>query len=177
MTIIINICGAPCSGKSTLACELFVKLKKKHKNCEYVSEYAKELVWAGDFETLNNQYYVTLKQDKMISAVDSKVDYIILDSPLVIGLFYNKYNKDNVSNVDKTKKMIESKIKETLDRSIYIFLKRDKSLEYMNSGRMHDSNESDIIEKDMRELLIENNIHFIEITTGQNIDSVTNLFL
>ena len=172
MTIIINIVGAPCSGKSTLACELFVALKKKHKSSEYVSEYAKELVWAGDFDTLNNQYYVTDKQNKMISAVDGKVDYIVCDSPLVVGMFYNEYNKNNVSNVQKTNEFIKSRIRDTLDRSVYIFIKRDKNIHYSKSGRMHNEEESALIEFQMKQLLISNDIPFIEVFTGISIDYV-----
>ena len=44
-TIVINLIGSPGTGKSTLASELFSKMKWQGYDVELVSEYAKELVW------------------------------------------------------------------------------------------------------------------------------------
>ena len=100
---IINIVGAPCSGKSTLACELFVKLKKNHTNTEYVNEFVKSLIWDERFDDINDQFYVAKKQYNIIKNVIKKVEYVICDSPLFISLFYNEYNQDNMSDKIKTK--------------------------------------------------------------------------
>ena len=43
-TIVINLIGSPGTGKSTLASELFSKMKWKGHDVELVSEYAKELI-------------------------------------------------------------------------------------------------------------------------------------
>ena len=43
-TIVINLIGSPGTGKSTLASELFSKMKWKGHDVELVSEYAKESV-------------------------------------------------------------------------------------------------------------------------------------
>ena len=43
-TIIINLIGAPCAGKSTLAALVFSKLKMNNISCEIVTEFAKDLV-------------------------------------------------------------------------------------------------------------------------------------
>ena len=45
MTIIINMISGPGSGKSVLAAELFVEMKKQGYNVEFLQEYAKKLVW------------------------------------------------------------------------------------------------------------------------------------
>ena len=41
-TLVINLIGGPCSGKSTIAAELFARLKKMGVHCELVSEYIKD---------------------------------------------------------------------------------------------------------------------------------------
>ena len=43
-TLIINLIGGPCSGKSTIASGLFYNLKKLGYNCELALEFAKDKV-------------------------------------------------------------------------------------------------------------------------------------
>lgn len=43
--LVINLFGGPSTGKSTTAAEIFVYLKKKKINCEYITEYAKDKTW------------------------------------------------------------------------------------------------------------------------------------
>lgn len=139
-TKIINLVGSPSSGKSLIAALLFTELKMMHKRTEYVQEYAKTLVWQNKLDELANQYNVTMKQYKMIKAVNGKVEYICLDSPLLLGIYYNRYHPDNVSNIEKTEKMILNKIDEF--DNIYIFIERNKKFPYEIEGRIHNENES-----------------------------------
>lgn len=44
---VINFWGAPGSGKSTAAAELFVQMKKDGANIELTTEYAKDLVYSS----------------------------------------------------------------------------------------------------------------------------------
>ena len=52
-TIVVNLFGSPSAGKSTTATGLFHQLKLKGINCEYVSEFAKHVVWQENFNTLS----------------------------------------------------------------------------------------------------------------------------
>jgi hypothetical protein len=70
--------------------------------CELVQEYAKQLVWAEKYEELNNQYHVSKTQYDWLKAVDGKVEYIVTDSPLLLGLVYNKIYAGNVSNTGQS---------------------------------------------------------------------------
>ena len=142
-TKIINLVGSPSSGKSLIAALLFTELKMMHKRTEYVQEYAKTLVWQNKLDELANQYNVTMKQYKMIKAVNGKVEYICLDSPLLLGIYYNRYHPDNVSNIEKTEKMILNKIDEF--DNIYIFIERNKEFPYEIEGRIHNEDESNEI--------------------------------
>jgi nicotinamide riboside kinase len=152
-TKIINLVGSPSSGKSIIAALLFTELKMMHKRTEYVQEYAKTLVWQNKLDELANQYNVTMEQYKMIKAVNGKVEYICLDSPLLLGIYYNRYNPDNVSNIEKTDKMILNKIDEF--DNIYIFIERNKEFPYEIEGRIHNERESNEISLHLIEILKE----------------------
>jgi len=157
-TKIINLVGSPSSGKSLIAALLFAELKMMHKRAEYVQEYAKTLVWQNRLDELANQYNVTTEQYKMIKAVNNKVEYICLDSPLLLGLYYNRYHPDNVSNVEKTEKMILNRIKEF--DNIYIFIERNKEFPYELEGRIHNEKESDEISFKLLDILKEFELPF-----------------
>ena len=77
--IIINLFAGPGSGKSTTCAGLFSKLKLAGINCEMVLEYAKELVWENNLETLDDQIYIFAEQLHRINRLKNKVDVIITD--------------------------------------------------------------------------------------------------
>lgn len=170
-TTVINFVGSPCSGKSVLAAYTFAILKTMHVKAEYIQEHAKFLIYQERFDELNNQFLVSTEQYKLIKAVDGKVDFITLDSPLLLGMYYNKHFPGNVSNIEKTQDMILSKMSEF--NNVYIFLKRNKDFPFQLEGRVHDESQSNIIEKELEELLQEFNIPYLEITSDiSNIDKI-----
>jgi len=173
-TYIINLIGGPGIGKSTLSALIYAELKM-HPNkyiVEYVQEYAKHLVWTKNFDVLNNQYYVTQYQYKLLKQMNGEVDFIVTDGPLCQGLYYNVYNKDNISNVDKTEKFILQSHREF--NNINIFLKRG-SFEYEVQGRLQTEEESKEIDVILKHLLKQNNIEFKEFdvdSSGENIKRI-----
>ena len=52
-TLIVSLFAGPGAGKTTCAWEIASELKKRNVETEYVSEYAKELVWDEKFELLD----------------------------------------------------------------------------------------------------------------------------
>lgn len=158
-THVINFISGPSAGKTTLSALLFSKLKL-HKNkfiVEYVQEYAKQLVWTKQFDILNNQYYVTDYQYKLLKQIDGNVDFIVTDGPLVQGLYYNMHNKDNISNVEKTENYILKCFSEF--NNINIFLNRGNH-EYETQGRLQTEEESKEIDVILKHLLKRNNIKY-----------------
>lgn len=89
-TKVINLFGAPGSGKSTGAAYIFSQLKMKGINCEIVTEYAKDRVWQKDFEVFKNQFYVAAKQSLRMSRLKENVEVIITDSPVAMAGYYSQ---------------------------------------------------------------------------------------
>ena len=57
-------------------------------NTELVTEFAKDLTWEERKDALKNQLYVSGNQAFRLSRLNGKVDVVITDSPLPLGLFY-----------------------------------------------------------------------------------------
>ena len=87
--IVVNLFGAPGSGKSTGAAYIFSRLKMHVVNCELITEYAKDKTWEKNMEALSCQEYIFGKQSFRMKRCREKVDVIITDSPLPLGIFYN----------------------------------------------------------------------------------------
>lgn len=171
LPILINFIAAPSAGKSTMASLAFVRLKIDHNKTELVQEYAKELVWAGKLDVLSNQWYVSNKQYKMLKAVYGKVDYLVTDSPLILGGYYNRHYPDNICDRQKTEKMIFEKNNEF--NNVYIFLKRNHDLPFEKEGRVHTEQDAVKIEKELKEMLEELKLKYLEVVSDvNNMDSI-----
>ena len=88
--IVVNLFGAPSSGKSTCASLVFTRLKMARINVELVTEYAKEMTWERNELALSNQAYVFGQQYYRLSRLQNKVDVVITDSPLPLSILYNR---------------------------------------------------------------------------------------
>jgi len=165
-TLYINFVAGPSSGKSTMSALTYVELKSLHKTAEMVQEYAKMLVYMEDYEMLNCQWMVSYRQYQQLKALKGKVEYVCCDSPLVIGMFYNRYYKDNVSDIFKTEAMIKSKLEE-LSPCIYIFLERNPDFPFETEGRIQGEEESMRIDKQMKNLLDELGVEYLTVKSGK----------
>lgn len=160
-TLVVGFISGPGGGKSTHTAELFTELKKLRVNCELAQEYAKTLVWQGQFDELNNQYAVSMKQYNLLKSMDGKVDIIVTDGSLLHGLYYNRYgNPDNVSNIDKTEQMILEKFHEF--NNFVLFLERG-DFEYEQAGRIQNEEQAKEIDKKLLEILDTHNISYEKI--------------
>lgn len=151
MTKVIALFGGPGVGKSSIATEIFSEMKKKNFSCEYVSEYAKEIVWEGNEALLKNQLHIFAEQFRRQWNLYNKVDYIITDSPLLLGSVYFKhYLSKSVDNFQLKQSFIDCLIK-TIDESYFqfdndaFFIRR--SVEYNSIGRIQIEKEAYQIDK------------------------------
>ena len=158
--IIINLFGAPGSGKSTGAAYIFSKLKMKGINAELVTEYPKDKTWENNKIALNNQVYIFGKQYFRITRCINKVDVIVTDSPLLLSLIYNTdpVLGDNFNNLVKD-------IFNSFNSTNY-FLLRNKP--YNPAGRNQTEIESDELSKRIEILLLENNIDYKTYNGDEN---------
>lgn len=100
------------------------------------------------------------KQYELLNNLNNKVDYIITDASLFQGLYYNRYNPYNVSNIQKTEKMILESINKF--KNINIFIKRNPNIKYEIEGRIQSEKEAKEIDNKLKELLQEFKMEFID---------------
>lgn len=174
-TFMINFIAGPGSGKSTISALVFAKLKLRGFVVEYVQEFAKTLVWTKNFETLNNQYYVSNKQYTLFKQMDRIVDFIVTDAPLANSLYYNRHFVDNTSNIEKTEKFILNCISEF--NNVNIFLERGE-FAYEQQGRMQNEEEAKEIDVILKHLLRHNNIPYISFSSDPaSIDAIIDFII
>jgi len=167
---VINIIGGPGVGKTTLACGLYAHLKRLNYSIEYVPEYAKWLVWTGKFDKLNNQYAVTEHQHKLFSALVGKVKYVITDSSLLSGLYYNTENPNNVCNIDKVHDAVHKWSSQY--HNINIFLERG-TFEYEQVGRYHTHEQALLADQGLEKIYSTSNQNYTKFPSNSTYSTLT----
>lgn len=150
--IVINLFGAPGSGKSTGAAYIFSYLKQLGINCELVGEFAKDKTWEHNMTALTCQEYVFGKQSYRLARCRDDVDVIITDSPLPLSIIYNT----NPAIKESFPKMVMD-IFNTYTNLNY-FLIRTKP--YNPKGRNQTEEESDALNNPIIDLLKSKNIEY-----------------
>lgn len=92
MTTVINLIGGPGCGKSTVAAKLYAEMKEKKYNVEMVREVAKEWAWEGKKIGPFQQLAIIGEQMKKESSLFNQVEYVVTDSPVLLGSFYFQHN-------------------------------------------------------------------------------------
>lgn len=144
-SLVVNIYGGPGIGKSTSALQIVAELKKMGYSAEYVSEVAKEYVYAKNYEILDgkleNQKKLMREQQSRLDLLIGNVDIVITDSPLLLnGVYLNE-------EAEITDKHLDDIFSVYSEYSNYdIVLERDLSSEFETEGRIHTLEQS--IQKD-----------------------------
>lgn len=152
--ILVNLFGAPGSGKSTGAAYVFSQLKMRGINAELVTEFAKDKVWEENKEVFNNQAYIFGKQYFKTTRCQDKVDVIVTDSPLLLSVFYNR---DKILGEEFNH--LVAKIAKSYDTINYLLL-RNKP--YNPKGRLQTEEESDALVDPLKKMLVCYEINYIE---------------
>lgn len=154
---VINFFGGPGAGKSTAAAGLFYELKKRWFRAELVTEFAKELVWAGNAHMLSQQNFIFANQEHRLARLDGQVDVAVSDSPLLLSAYYapDAYELSFKQSVFSFFSTYEN---------INIFVRR--SHRYSAAGRLQNQDEADAIARTMEDFLQDNGIPYYAITAS-----------
>jgi len=167
MTTIINLYGGPGTGKSTSAAYLYYLLKSSDRNTELVREYVKNWAWEDRKINTYDQLYFLGKQARYESMLYGKVDYIITDSPVLLGGFYaKKYCPDTIAaGINAATLAFYNQANKDGHRHKHIMLTRTKT--YNPAGRYQSAEEAKNIDSEIHQYLHDMNINFIECKTDE----------
>ena len=174
MSKIVNLFGGPGIGKSSIANGLTYKLKKKHITCDNPYEFPKVLAWDENHSAIKDQLYVLANQHRGIVKSFGKVDYIILDSPIIVSLVYRSVYKGLEYPAtlygDSFDKMVLD-IHNQYD-TLNILLKRTDG-GFNEKERYQTIDESKMLDDEIEKTLVKHNIPYTTIEVGD--ETVNNI--
>lgn len=167
-TLIINLIGGPCSGKSTVAAELFCRLKKMGIKTELVSEYIKDRIYEENKTMPNNQIAIFGMEHYNISNKIGKVEVIVHDGSFINNCIYKQ--EDN----DEFDKLIVSEYNKFWN--LDFFIKRG-NIEFENYGRIHTLKQSKELDKIIKETYDNYKLSYIEVESRDAVDKIIPIIL
>jgi deoxyadenosine/deoxycytidine kinase len=177
MSKIINIFGGPGIGKSSIAAGITYKLKKNHISCDQPYEFPKLLAWDDNHSAIQDQLYVLANQHRGIVKSYGKVDYIVLDSPILLSLTYRNYYKGTEYPSSLYGESFDKMVLDTFNQydNINIVLDRADGV-HNNDERYQNLEESKELDIVIENSLIENNIPFHKIKVNDDtVDDIMKL--
>jgi hypothetical protein len=87
--LLVNVFGAPKSGKTTMMASVLAYLKLRGIKCEMATDYPKEIIYEERFSLLKRQLYILAKQEKRIYDLYKYSDVVITDCPILHSIVYN----------------------------------------------------------------------------------------
>lgn len=151
---VINILGAPGTGKSTFAARLFAEMKIKNINVEMCTEFIKDKIWENHTMALSNQLYIFASQYFKLCCVADKVDVVISDGALITEPIYNNYEEPMKSHLN----LLVHDVEAHFNNYYYLILHSEN--EYKSFGRLHSEEESKEKEELLIKFLNENNVSY-----------------
>ena len=161
-TLVINLCGGPGAGKSTLSANLFAKLKMSGVDVEMATEYVKDLVFEEYFKKIENQIYIFGKQHNRLYRLKNKVKVIITDSPLLNSIVYYTGNNPHFEPlvIWEFKSM----------NNLTFFLERN--FEYVENGRMQTLEGAKKVDEAYKNLLDKYKVEYTSLRSPYDIDYI-----
>lgn len=168
MSKLINLFGGPGIGKSSIAAGIFYKLKKRHISCNNPYEFPKTLAWDNNIPAIKDQLYVFANQHRGIAQSYGKVDYIIIDSPILFSKIYHSYYTEGYP-AEFYGESFHQMILELHNKydNINILLERADGV-HNDDERFQNYEESLLIDDLCKKILIENNIPYHTVKVGKN---------
>ena len=167
-TLVINLVAGPCSGKSTIAAELFARLKKMGIHCELVPEYIKDRIYEENNTIITNQIALFGMEVYGLDNKLGKVDIIVHDGSLLNNIVYDnsgdelfhkfimhQYNKYN--NLD-------------------FFIKRG-NIEFEDYGRIHNYDQSLELDDKIKYIYFMAGARYTEVESRDAVDKIIPIIL
>lgn len=169
MSKIVNLFGGPGVGKSSIAAGITYKLKKNHINCDQPYEFPKLLAWDENHSAIQDQLYVLANQHRGIVKSYGKVDYIVLDSPILLSLTYRNYYKGSEYPSSLYGETFDKMVLDVFNQydNINIVLKRVDG-NHNNDERYQNLEQSKELDGVIENSLIDNNIPYHTIQVGED---------
>jgi len=159
---VINFFGGPGTGKSTCAADLYSLMKKRGYKVELIHEIAKDFVWERWDHIFREQDYIFAHQHRLQRRlVGHDIDYVIVDSSLILGLFYMP---------DDFPPSFKQFIQDVYNSysNINIYLLRSDAFEYVPEGRNQTEEEAKEIDQRVLEYLLTEEIDFYTTESGDD---------
>lgn len=156
---LINLYGGPGAGKSTVALSVAGEMRRQGYSVELVAEDIKYNIYANNYSIFENQVKILGDQIQRLHSMDNKVKYAVLDSPLLQQTVYTEDApesfKDLVRNINGTFKAIS------------FFVARG-DFEFEQKGRIHNKEQSLVLDRLIMDELDRNNINSYRITSSDD---------
>jgi len=152
---VINIFGGPGTGKSVTAAQLFADLKKENRNCELVTEFAKELTWDESYRVMANQIWIFANQHHRMYRLKEKVDFIVTDAPLFNSIVYSGKGEEN----KKFHEFVWGEFNKYNNLNIYL----ERETEYKQEGRYQDEDGAVKIDNEVLRCFNYFNVPYVKI--------------
>lgn len=168
MSKLINLFGGPGIGKSSIANGITYKLKKKHISCNNPYEFPKRLAWDNNIPAIKDQLYVFANQHRGIAECYGKVDYIVIDSPILFSTIYHTYYTEGYPAELYGKEFhdLVVSLHKKYD-NLNILLERGETV-HNDDERFQDYSQSLEIDNLCKDILEKNNIPYHTIKVGKN---------
>jgi len=168
MSKLINLFGGPGIGKSGIAAGITYQLKSKHISCNNPYEFPKTLAWDKNLPAIQDQLFVFANQHRGIAQSYGKVDYIIIDSPIMFSTIYHSYYTTGYP-AEYYGKSFHTMVLDLHNKydNLNILLKRSNT-EINEAERFQDLKQSLEIDELCKAKLEEHNLPYHEIKMGKN---------
>jgi len=149
LALVVNLFGAPGSGKSTTRSGIFHRLKSAGVSVEEVTEFAKDLTWEKRIEALRCQPYVFGEQLWRMVRLREQVDVVVTDSPLLLSYFYGFIMYPSVWPESFYRSVVE--VHHGQQPQLNFFIERVKP--YVQRGRNETEEEAARVDRELRVVL------------------------
>ena len=143
-------------------------MKKAGVLTEYVSEYAKELVWDGRLGLLDgsyeNQSALIKEQAHRIDRLQGKVSVIVTDSPILLGLLYQKKPYPDLEQFAFDKY--------SQHNNYDLFVHRGDFYNFEQAGRIHSPGQCASLDVDILSFLDSNQIPYTDYRQNETYKAI-----